>query len=93
MKFYNREDELQELNLLRNAMPSMIVLTGRRRVGKTELIKKFLEDETGVYFFVNSEKSEKMLIAEFSAYLRLKRWNDRCMAFIGNKYYLAIVSK
>ena len=47
MKFYNREDELQELNLLRNAMPSMIVLTGRRRVGKTELIKKFLEAETG----------------------------------------------
>lgn len=69
MKFYNREDELQELNLLRNAMPSMIVLTGRRRVGKTELIKKFLEDKTGVYLFVDSEKSEKMLIAEFSAQL------------------------
>ncbi|MGP8330400.1 MAG: hypothetical protein ACT6FF_08815, partial [Methanosarcinaceae archaeon] len=29
MKFYNREDELQELNLLRNAMPSIIVLIGR----------------------------------------------------------------
>jgi len=59
MKFYNREDELQELNLLRNAMPSMIVLTGRRRVGKTELIKKFLESETGVYFFVDSENPRK----------------------------------
>jgi len=65
MKFHNREDELQELHLLRNTPPSMVVLTGRRRVGKTELIKKFLEDVTGVYFFVDSEKSEKMLIAEF----------------------------
>ncbi len=70
MKFYNREDELQELHLLRNTPPSMVVLTGRRRVGKTELIKKFLEDTTGVYFFVDSEKSEKMLINEFSAQLK-----------------------
>jgi len=70
MKFYNREDELQELHLLRNTPPSMVVLTGRRRVGKTELIRKFLEDVTGVYFFVDSEKSEKMLIAEFSAQLK-----------------------
>ena len=70
MKFYNREDELQEMNLLRNTPPAMIVLTGRRRVGKTELIKKFLEDSTGVYFFVDSEKSEKMLINEFSGQLK-----------------------
>ena len=55
MKFYNPEDELEELNLFRNAMFSMIVLTGRGRVGKTELIEKFLEAETGVYFFVNRE--------------------------------------
>jgi AAA+ ATPase superfamily predicted ATPase len=70
MKFYNREDELQELHHLRNTPPSMVVLTGRRRVGKTELIKKFLEDSTGVYFFVDSEKSEKMLINEFSGQLK-----------------------
>jgi len=36
MKFYNREEELYEIRLLRNAMPSMVVLTGRRRVGNTE---------------------------------------------------------
>jgi AAA+ ATPase superfamily predicted ATPase len=36
MKFYNREDELQEMHLLRNTPPAMIVLTGRRRVGKTD---------------------------------------------------------
>ena len=52
MKFHNRKDELQEVNLLRNAMPSMFVLTGRRRVGKTELIKKFLEGETNEILFV-----------------------------------------
>ena len=70
MKFHNREDELHELRLLRNALPAMIVLTGRRRVGKTELVKKFLEDSAGVYFFVDNEKSGKMLIAEFSGQLK-----------------------
>ena len=44
MKFYNLKDELHESNLLRKAMPSMIVLTGRRRVGKTELHRVLMFD-------------------------------------------------
>ena len=45
MRFYNREEELKELNLLRGRLPSMVVITGRRRVGKTEIIKEFLKCE------------------------------------------------
>ena len=70
MKFYNRKEELHEIRLLRNAMPSMVVLTGRRRVGKTEIINNFLKNEKGVYFFIDNEKSEKLLIREFSDQLK-----------------------
>jgi len=38
MKSHSREDELQELHLIRNTPPAMIALTGRRRVGKTDCI-------------------------------------------------------
>jgi len=44
MKFHNCKDELHESNLFRNAMPSMIALTRRRRVGKTELYKMLTFD-------------------------------------------------
>jgi len=42
MKFYNREDELAKLTeiaTLSMEIPHMVVITGRRRVGKTELIR------------------------------------------------------
>ena len=38
MKPHSREDELQELHLIRNTPPAMIALTGRCRVGKTDCI-------------------------------------------------------
>lgn len=40
MKFYNRENELKYLNSLNKESYNLIVLSGRRRVGKTELIKR-----------------------------------------------------
>ena len=43
MKFYNREPELDLLENLNKTKPSFIVLTGKRRVGKTELIKRFIK--------------------------------------------------
>jgi AAA+ ATPase superfamily predicted ATPase len=40
MKFYNREKELELMELLNSKKPGFLVITGRRRVGKTELIKE-----------------------------------------------------
>lgn len=44
MKFYNREKELEALNKVRelsfNKHSMLTVLTGRRRIGKTLLIKE-----------------------------------------------------
>ncbi|MEW6295016.1 MAG: ATP-binding protein [Candidatus Diapherotrites archaeon] len=69
MKFYDREQELREMKLLKKKQPSMLVITGRRRVGKTEIIKRFLAKEKGIYFFVDNQKSEKMLLREYSKQL------------------------
>ena len=56
MKFYNREEELTQLRKMKeNAFHShskLTVVTGRRRVGKTMLILKAMEEEPVVYLFV-----------------------------------------
>lgn len=73
MRFYDRNIELERLkkasNLARNSA-QMTTIIGRRRVGKTELAVKFLEDvKDGVYFFV-SRKKIFSLVSEFGDGLR-----------------------
>ena len=68
MKFYNRTNELAELQRIKNLSFSehsrMTVLTGRRRIGKTSLIMKSVEDEPTVYLFVG-RKTEATLCSEY----------------------------
>lgn len=67
MKFYNREREiklLQSIRLQSNTTAQMTVVVGRRRIGKTSLLKKALMEENCVYLFV-AKKSEILLCAEF----------------------------
>ena len=45
--------------------PSFLVVTGRRRVGKTELVKEFCKGKTALYFYVDGNKSIEVLIEEF----------------------------
>lgn len=69
MRFYDREQELAELNkLMGQAKGSsrMVVLTGRRRVGKTLLSLEFAKDKKYLYLFV-AKKSEALLCEEFIA--------------------------
>lgn len=65
MRFYNREKELENLKDIQESSLSsskMTVIVGRRRIGKTKLIKEAYKDK--VYFFV-SKKNEALLCAEF----------------------------
>lgn len=65
MKFYNREKELENLRVIEEASKvssKMTVVVGRRRIGKTTLIKKAYSDR--VYLFV-SKKNEALLCDEF----------------------------
>jgi AAA+ ATPase superfamily predicted ATPase len=40
LQFYNRKKELALMSLLDKSEPSFLVITGKRRVGKTGLIKQ-----------------------------------------------------
>lgn len=68
MKFYNREQELKILNKIydqcKNSYGKITVLTGRRRIGKTLLAKKYAEDKENLYLFT-SKKAEQLICEEF----------------------------
>ncbi|MDZ7303298.1 MAG: ATP-binding protein [candidate division KSB1 bacterium] len=54
MPFYNREQELQFLNSkYQEKSAQLIVIYGKRRVGKTELIKQFFQDKPHLYFLAD----------------------------------------
>ncbi len=68
MKFYNREKELALLDSIKERSENnaqMTVIVGRRRIGKTSLIKKANEgDNTSLYLFV-TRKNEVLICEEF----------------------------
>ncbi len=68
MKFYDREKELELMERLNRTKPGFLVVTGRRRVGKTELIKEFIRQRIALYYFVDSNKSIEVLMREFGQY-------------------------
>jgi len=50
-KFINRKRELKSLqDFWKNQNSQLVVIYGKRRVGKTELIKKFIEEKPAIYF-------------------------------------------
>ena len=65
MDFCGRQDELRELAKIRERSRNraqFTVVTGRRRVGKTELIEKAFNDgETPYLYFLVTQRSEKDL--------------------------------
>ena len=75
MKFYNRGSELGKLKKLHDLSQGnafLAVMTGRRRVGKTELIKHFINNRIDaesrgncIYIFVDI-KQGKILLREIS---------------------------
>ncbi len=68
MKFYNREQELSRLSeiaALSMKTSHMIVITGRRRVGKTELIRQFSKGRKDVLYLFVSKKKPYILLEEF----------------------------
>lgn len=56
MKFYNRENELAELKRIQRLSfeenSRLTVITGRRRIGKTILIMKAVDEMPTVYLFM-----------------------------------------
>ena len=64
--FIGRERELKALNKLYDSNKfEFAVIYGRRRIGKTELIKQFLGDEKAIYF-MGIESNAKLNLENFS---------------------------
>ena len=55
MKFIGRQSELQTLEQEYHREGGFVVIYGRRRVGKTRLIKEFIKDKPAVYFLATEE--------------------------------------
>ena len=78
-KFYNREREMNLLHDMQQQAFSdysrFVVLTGRRRVGKTSLVYRLMEETKeqapGLYFFVG-RKTEATLVRTFCEEVRMK---------------------
>ena len=71
MKFFDRKSEIAELREVRRKSRKsarFTVVVGRRRVGKTVLMRKAFEDEPYLYFYV-SRKSEIELCEEYAELL------------------------
>ncbi len=59
LKFIDRKDELKALDELYNEERAhFILIYGRRRIGKTELVKQFINDKKAFYFLARKEPME-----------------------------------
>ncbi|MDO9517437.1 MAG: ATP-binding protein [Methanosarcinaceae archaeon] len=84
VRFFNREHDLSILeDIYASPSSSLIVLYGRRRVGKTELSKEFIKNKKSIYLFIET-KPEKFLLEDLENSLekvigvkpRLDDWDD-----------------
>jgi len=86
-KFYNRKKELKLLEdhfkIANNNLFTEVIM-GRRRIGKTELIKKYITKKDSLYFYV-TKKSSQIILDDFAEILgkkfsfvpkRLNNWED-----------------
>jgi len=74
MKFYNRKEELKELERvwkLCNKSTHFTLISGRRRIGKTELVKQFCKGKEHLYFFIG-RKNTSLLLEELSSIAKTK---------------------
>ena len=74
MRFFDRETEFEKLGEIEDIsheVAQFTIITGRRRIGKTAMVKKFYENKTMLYFFV-ARKAEADLCDIFIDEIRAK---------------------
>ena len=72
MEFYGRTRELNKLNELATTgakAAHLVVIIGRRRIGKTTLIKRFGEGRADLLYFFVGRKKPQVLLDEFTGLL------------------------
>lgn len=99
MRFFDREAEferLREIEDLSREVAQFTIITGRRRIGKTEMVKKFYENSTFLYFFVvRKAESElcEIYIDEIRSKLNIPMFSGRGVTFADIFRYIMELSK
>jgi len=66
VRFVNRRNELSLLNALyESGKANLVIVCGRRRVGKTRLLLEFLKGKKGIYFYI-PRGGEETILSELS---------------------------
>jgi len=63
-KFIGRVEEMEELNRLwdkTNEEGQLVIIYGKRRIGKTELVKEFIKDKTSAYYLATKTSASDQL--------------------------------
>ena len=85
-KFVNRKKELEFLNKEYNKKESsLIILYGRRRIGKTSLIKEFGKNKDMIYFLA-TEESEKQNMEYLKELIASNLQNDLLLSISVNNW-------
>lgn len=96
-KFVNRTSELAFLNdQYKNQSAALVVIYGRRRVGKTALIRNFIKDKPFVYFLATEESEQRNManlqeqIVDFTgdellAQVQVETWDVLFRTFINHE--------
>lgn len=107
MSFVNRQKEMKTLNKEFEKKSSFTVIYGRRRVGKTTLIKEFIKDKKAFYFFADKQ-NETIQINRFKNQLgeyfnddfvkkiEIKDWDTLFDYFInklGNENFILVIDE
>ena len=101
-KFKDRTNELSLLNeLYERKISKLIILYGRRRVGKTELLQEFLKRHKGLYILARQESEAEQIkkissqVAEFynDEFLKINPFSswDALFVYLGKKPRIPIV--
>jgi len=104
LKFINRKKELEFLKEKRKEEKSqLIVIYGRRRIGKTELIRQFIKNKPSFYFLAKKQKTElelerfaKRFSKEFNTYLEAEDFEElfeKISAFFKDKKYTIAIDE
>ena len=107
MKFVDRKREMSTLEKEYNRENSFVVLYGRRRTGKTTLIKEFIKDKNAFYFFADKQNESlqinrfKNQLAEhfkdeFLKKIEINDWDtifDYFISKIGNEKFVLVIDE
>ncbi len=82
MEFVDRVEELGAMNKeYKDGNASLITIYGRRRLGKTELIKQFLDGKSGSIYYLATDDNSAMQLKSLSSLIGIRLGNEDLARF------------